>query len=85
MPLDWTQWERDHAIHCPYCDAKFDDEEYSHVSYHGTEYEPMEQDCGSCERTFYVHEIVDRTYRTVKNKDTGRYEDEPDGEVLSEQ
>lgn len=57
--------DRRDAIICPYCGKRFDDEDYCHVSYHGTEDGPKEQDCGSCGLTFEVEEHVSRTWTTI--------------------
>jgi uncharacterized protein with PIN domain len=69
------QWDRDHSIRCPHCDKEIFDEEYSHVSYHGTENNPREERCHDCEREFWVHEIVDRTYRSVKSANSSPWDD----------
>lgn len=62
------RYEKEHKIFCPYCEEEYKDEEYDCISYYGSENGLTEIDCPHCERTFYVEEIVDRTYKTVKCK-----------------
>ncbi len=72
MNKEWSKkWEeryqREHNILCPYCEKEYKDEEYECISYHGsTDTGLIEVICSYCERTFYVKEIVDRTYEAVK-------------------
>ena len=65
-----TEWlanyRREHEIHCPHCDAVYDDTDNPQcISYHGED-GPVEVEClnEECERVFLVVESVDRTYET---------------------
>ena len=62
------RYEKEHNVWCPHCSAKIpeDDESITEmVSYHG-EHEPKEITCEKCEKTFFVKEIVDRTWESSK-------------------
>lgn len=55
---------------CPHCGAEQSEEiRYEHISIHGTEDGPQEQDCESCDKPFWVQEYVSRNYTTLKTVD----------------
>jgi DNA-directed RNA polymerase subunit RPC12/RpoP len=58
---------RDSEIHCPHCDAHYEDDEYQHVSYHGEE-SKAEVSCGDCGKDFWLEEHVSRTYTTAATR-----------------
>ena len=58
-------------LRCPYCDYVHEGEEtYDYISYYGSEEGPQECECSRCGMTFYVEEIVARTYECVREEDT---------------
>lgn len=59
------QMKRARQIRCPHCQSVFNDEEYDHVTYHGSSDSGMKTaTCHSCEKDFAVREMVERTYET---------------------
>jgi hypothetical protein len=68
--LDLAAWEKkfkeSHEVTCPHCgrdytrDSEFlSDNEL--ITYHGEE-GPVKVECTSCDKEFYIDEVVDRTY-----------------------
>ena len=59
-------WELEQNVFCPHCGKrqKNDDGQYP-CNYHSPD-EPEKRDCDGCEETFFVIEIVKRTYVTIK-------------------
>ena len=57
------QMQRDSEIHCPFCDALYEDEDNRHITYHG-DGPAKAAECETCEREFFVEETVVRTYET---------------------
>ena len=65
----FERMRKEGEIRCPYCEYVHEGEEtYDYISYHGSEEGPQECECSNCERTFYVTEIVMRTYECVKEE-----------------
>jgi DNA-directed RNA polymerase subunit RPC12/RpoP len=64
---------------CPHCNDIYDpyeNEDARLVTLWGSEYnETHEIECYNCEGKFYTHEVVDRTYKTVKTAE--ELQDEP--------
>ena len=60
------------TVKCPHCGHDVDmtdsDRYPRHVSYWG-EREPVSEDCPKCEREFYLHEHVTRTWSPGKTPD----------------
>lgn len=68
---DMARFKREQEIHCPHCDALYDDsDEHHHVSYWGedsqTEVECENEDCG---KSFWLEEHVSRTYTTAMSQE----------------
>lgn len=63
---DWVQWLAD-KIWCPYCHTEYPLEEASEelVTYWGGD-DIVEVECGECEKSFFVEELVRRTYTSGK-------------------
>jgi len=61
-----ARMKREREIHCPFCDALYDDSEERYCVSAWGEDPPKQAFCSSCERTFLVREIVTRTYETSK-------------------
>jgi hypothetical protein len=62
--------EKKENIFCPWCGKKQenDDGQYP-VNYWGTDGSDLEEfGCDSCQKTFYVEEIVTRKYREYKRR-----------------
>ena len=61
--------EERESIRCPWCGAKKenDDQQYP-VSYWGSEDGPASMECGSCEKEFFVKEVVSREYVVGKDE-----------------
>ena len=62
-----ARYDKEHSVFCPHCGKEQqNDDGFFPVTYHGSsdsgEYEKL--DCQSCEKTFFVDEKVDRTYKT---------------------
>lgn len=51
------------SIWCPHCGAEYRDDDHHLVSYYGED-PPLHVDCGECEKSFYVKEIVVRTFES---------------------
>ena len=66
----WEEkYDRVRKIFCPYCGKEYKDEEYECISYYGSgDNDLAEVECSYCEKLFYVEEIVDRTYKSIKNE-----------------
>lgn len=57
--------QREREIICPYCKGEqSQDEQYSHISYHGEDSKVKIQ-CENCDKEFWVEEIVIRTFETT--------------------
>lgn len=62
-------------IRCPHCnEVHDDDDEHEYVSMYGTCYAdgPYECTCYSCEKTFFIAELVMREYTTGKTLEEAR-------------
>ena len=74
----FKKWEERYRkarkIFCPHCGEEYEDDEYQCISYYGTEDELWEIECPNldCEKIFYVEEIVDRTYKSMKSEEERR-------------
>jgi uncharacterized Zn-finger protein len=60
--------KREGEIHCPHCDAIYQDDEYQHISYHGED-SKEQVDCEICGKAFWLEEHVSRTYTTAMTRE----------------
>jgi uncharacterized Zn-finger protein len=69
-------------IHCPYCSKEYDRESQLEnlVTYWGEDGE-VEVECGHCDKSYMVEEVVTRTYDVRKKEEKN---DEEDDEVSGE-
>lgn len=68
---------KEEELRCPHCGHVHEGEDtWDHISYCGED-PPKEETCSSCEETFWVEEIVRRTYECTK---TDPYGEEGKGE-----
>ncbi len=66
----WLErYERNRKVFCPHCGEEHEDEYYECVSLYGTEKELWEVTCINCEKIYYVEEVVDRTYKSMKSQE----------------
>lgn len=66
----WEEkYEKDRKIFCPFCGEEHEDEYYECISLYGTKKELWEVECVNCEKIYYVEEIVDRTYKSMKSEE----------------
>jgi hypothetical protein len=60
----------DRKIFCPHCGQMVNEDDGNYpVSYWGTENGPVEKECESCEKKFYIIEHVTRTYEVKITND----------------
>ena len=64
-------WKKEHSILCPHCGYEDTESEIFEevITYHGySDTDIKEIECSECGETFYVKEIVDRTWFTGKTE-----------------
>lgn len=79
MSIDLDAIERryveQHSVKCPNCSHEYqDDTEFLSnnelITYHGSEDGAIKVDCYNCDESFYIKEIVDRTFEVGKKIDS---------------